>query len=86
MGLMGHNQRLELMAVNSRSRYENGYVPYNTAFTSRPDLEQAIRVTLNRWSRLAWNSQAGNLDSGRKSPSCPGSFTMGASRRAAPPA
>ena len=35
------------MAVNQQIEIrKEGYVPFNTAFTSRPGLEQAIRVTL----------------------------------------
>ena len=41
------NQTIELMAISQQIEIrKQGYVPYTTEFTSRPGLEQAIRVSL----------------------------------------
>ena len=86
--LMGPaNQRLELMAVNQQIEIrKEGYVPYNTAFTSRPGLEQAIRVTLKslEQARLEQIKPEISTVAGQSLKLFyPGSFTMGASRREA---
>ena len=86
--LMGPaNQRLELMAANQQIEIrKEGYVPYNTAFTSRPGLEQAIRVTLKslEQARLEQIKPEISTVAGQSLKLFyPGSFTMGASRREA---
>ncbi len=81
------NQTLELMAASQQIEIrKQGYVPYTTEFTSRPGLDQAIRVTLK------------SLEQQRREQIKPlittvagqtlklfnaGRFTMGASRREA---
>ena len=86
--LMGPaNQRLELMAAIQQIEIrKEGYVPYNTAFTSRPGLEQAIRVTLKslEQARLEQIKPEISTVAGQSLKLFyPGSFTMGASRREA---
>ena len=75
------------MAVNQQIEIrKEGYVPYNTAFTSRPGLEQAIRVTLKslEQARLEQIKPEISTVAGQSLKLFyPGSFTMGASRREA---
>jgi len=79
------NQTLELMAASQIIEIRReGYVPYTGSFTSRPGLEQELRVTLKSLEaarleaiRPVITTVAGqtlNLQ-------YPGQFTMGASRR-----
>lgn len=81
------NQRLELMAVSQHIEIrKEGYVPYTTEFTSRPGLEQAIRVTLKslEQARLEQIKPEISTVAGQSLKLFyPGSFTMGASRREA---
>ena len=81
------NQRLELMAVSQQIEIrKEGYVPYSTEFTSRPGLEQAIRVTLKslEQARLEQIKPEISTVAGQSLKLFyPGSFTMGASRREA---
>ena len=81
------NQTIELMAANQQIEIrKDGYVPYTTEFTSRPGLDQVIRVTLK-------SLEQARLDQIRPEITTvagqdlklfyPGSFTMGASRREA---
>lgn len=81
------NQTIELMAASQLIEIrKDGYVPYATEFTSRPGLDQEIRVTLKSLEQARQDqiqpmivSAAGqNLKL-----FYPGSFTMGASRREA---
>ena len=79
------NQTLELMAASQIIEIrQEGYVPYTGSFTSRPGLEQELRVTLT-------SLEQARLDAIRPVISTvagqnltllyPGQFTMGASRR-----
>lgn len=81
------NQTLELLAVAQQIEIRKpGYVPYTTVFTSRPGLDQAIRVSLKsleqarqeqiKPSITTVTGQTLNLF-------YPTAFTMGASRREA---
>ena len=81
------NQTIELMAASQQIEIRKaGYVPYTTAFTSRPGLDQEIRVTLKSLEqarieqiRPVITSAAGQT----LKLFYPGAYTMGASRREA---
>ncbi len=81
------NQTLELMAVSQQIEIrKDGYVPYTTEFTSRPGLDQAIRVSLKslEQARLEQIEPVITTVAGQSLKLFyPGSFTMGASRREA---
>ena len=75
-----------MAAIQQIEIRKEGYVPYNTAFTSRPGLEQAIRVTLKslEQARLEQIKPEISTVAGQSLKLFyPGSFTMGASRREA---
>ncbi len=79
------NQTIQLMAASQQIEIRKaGYVPYNTEFTSRPGLEQAIRVTLKslEQARLEEIKPVITTVAGQDLKLFyPGAFTMGASRR-----
>lgn len=81
------NQTVELMAVSQQIEIrKEGYVPYNTEFTSRPGLDQVIRVTLKslEQARLEQIQPVITTVAGQSLKLFyPGDFTMGASRREA---
>ena len=81
------NQTLELMAASQQIEIrKNGFVPYTTEFTSRPGLDQAIRVTLKslEQARLEQIKPVIATVAGQELKLFyPGAFTMGASRREA---
>lgn len=81
------NQTLELMAVSQQIEVRrDGYVPYTTEFTSRPGLDQVIRVSLKslEQARLEEIEPVITTVAGQNLKLFyPGAFTMGASRREA---
>ena len=81
------NQSIELMAASQQIEIRKaGYVPYTTEFTSRPGLDQMIRVTLKSLEQ-ARQEQIKPIIATAAGQSLklfyPGAFTMGASRREA---
>ena len=81
------NQTIELMAANQQIEIrKEGFVPYITEFTSRPGLDQAIRVSLKslEQARLDQIKPIITTAVGQDLKLFyPGAFTMGASRREA---
>ena len=81
------NQTIELMAVAQQIEIRrDGYVPYTTEFTSRPGLEQVIRVSLKSLEQARLEQILPVITSaGGQTLKLfyPGRFTMGASRREA---
>lgn len=81
------NQTIELMAASQVIEIrKDGFVPYVTEFTSRPGLDQAIRVTLKslEQARLEQIRPIVSTEAGQQLKLFhPGAFTMGASRREA---
>ncbi|MEQ8952574.1 MAG: PEGA domain-containing protein, partial [Gammaproteobacteria bacterium] len=81
------NQTLELMAASQQIEVRrDGYLPFNTEFTSRPGLDQVIRVTLKslEMARLEQIQPVITNPAGQVMKLLyPGAFTMGASRREA---
>ncbi len=81
------NQTIELMAASQQLEIRrDGYVPYSTEFTSRPGLDQQIRVTLKslEQARLEQIEPMISTAAGQQLKLFyPGAFTMGASRREA---
>ncbi|MDT8429325.1 MAG: PEGA domain-containing protein [Pseudomonadales bacterium] len=79
------NQRIELMAANQRVEIrKQGYVPYATTFTSRPGLDQEIRVQLKSLEQARLESIKPEISTVAGQPLklfYPSAFTMGASRR-----
>ncbi len=79
------NQTLELMAASQIIEIrQEGYVPYTGSFTSRPGLEQELRVTLTslEQARLEAIRPVIQTVAGQTLTLLyPGQFTMGASRR-----
>ena len=81
------NQSIELMAASQQIEIRKaGYVPYTTEFTSRPGLDQIIRVTLKSLEQ-ARQEQIKPVIATAAGQSLklfyPSAFTMGASRREA---
>ena len=81
------NQSIELMAAKQQIEIRKaGYVPYTTEFTSRPGLDQMIRVTLKSLEQ-ARQEQIKPVIATAAGQTLklfyPGAFTMGASRREA---
>lgn len=81
------NQTLELIAASQQIEIrKEGFVPYVADFTSRPGLDQAIRVTLKslEQARLEQIKPVITTVAGQELKLFyPGAFTMGASRREA---
>lgn len=81
------NQTIELMASSQQIEIrKEGFVPYSTEFTSRPGLDQAIRVSLKslEQARLDAIQPVITTVAGQELKLFyPGAFTMGASRREA---
>ncbi len=81
------NQTIELMAASQQIEIRKaGYVPYATEFTSRPGLDQVIRVALKslEQARLGQIEPVIATAAGQSLKLFyPGAFTMGASRREA---
>ena len=81
------NQTIELMAANQQIEIrKEGFVPYTTEFTSRPGLDQAIRISLKslEQARLDQIKPIITTAVGQDLKLFyPGAFTMGASRREA---
>ena len=81
------NQTIELMAASQQIEIRKaGYIPYSTEFTSRPGLEQVIRVSLKslEQARLEQIKPVIVSAAGQSLKLFyPGAFTMGASRREA---
>lgn len=81
------NQTIELMAASQQIEIRKaGFVPYTTEFTSRPGLDQVIRVTLKslEQARLEQIKPVITSAAGQALKLFyPGAFTMGASRREA---
>ncbi len=81
------NQTIELMAASQQIEIRKaGYVPYSTAFTSRPGLDQEIRVTLKSLEQARQEQIKPVITSAAGQTLklfYPGAFTMGASRREA---
>ena len=81
------NQIIELMAASQQIEIRrDGYVPYVTDFTSRPGLDQQIRVTLKSLEQARLEQIEPMITSAagqRLKLFYPGAFTMGASRREA---
>ena len=81
------NQTIDLMAANQQIEIrKEGFVPYITEFTSRPGLDQAIRVSLKslEQARLDQIKPIITTAVGQDLKLFyPGAFTMGASRREA---
>jgi formylglycine-generating enzyme required for sulfatase activity len=81
------NQTIPLIAASQKIEIrKDGYVPYATEFTSRPGLDQAIRVTLKslEQERLDQIKPLITADTGQELKLFyPSAFTMGASRREA---
>jgi len=79
------NQTLELLAAAQRIEVrKEGYVPYSTEFTSRPGLDQVIRVSLKslEQARLEQIKPIISSATGEQLKLFyPTAFTMGASRR-----
>ena len=81
------NQTLELMAASQQIEIRKaGFVPYSAEFTSRPGLDQVIRVTLKSLEQSR-QEQIKPLITSAAGQTLklfyPGAFTMGASRREA---
>ena len=81
------NQTIQLMAASQQIEIRKaGYIPYTTEFTSRPGLEQVIRVSLKSFEQ-ARQEQIKPVISNAAGQSLklfyPGAYTMGASRREA---
>ncbi len=81
------NQTIQLMAASQQIEIRKaGYIPYTTEFTSRPGLEQVIRVSLKSLEQ-ARLEQIKPVISNAAGQSLklfyPGAYTMGASRREA---
>lgn len=81
------NQTIELMAASQLIEIrKDGYVPYTTQFTSRPGLDQEIRVTLKSLEQARVDQIKPVLTSAAGQTLklfYPGAYTMGASRREA---
>lgn len=81
------NQTIELMAASQQIEIRKaGYIPYNTEFTSRPGLDQVIRVSLKslEQARLEQIKPVITTAAGQSLKLFyAGAFTMGASRREA---
>ena len=81
------NQTIELMAASQQIEIRKaGYMPYTTEFTSRPGLDQVIRVALKslEQARLEQIEPVIATATGQSLKLFyPGAFTMGASRREA---
>lgn len=81
------NQTVELMAASQLIEIRrDGYVPYTTEFTSRPGLDQEIRVSLKSLDQARLEQIKPVITSaGGQTLKLfyPGAFTMGASRREA---
>ena len=81
------NQTVALMAASQKIEIrKEGFVPYASEFTSRPGLDQAIRVTLKslEQARLDQIQPVITTATGQQLKLFyPGAFTMGASRREA---
>ncbi len=81
------NQTIELMAASQHIEIRKaGFVPYSTEFTSRPGLDQLIKVTLKslEQARLEQIKPVISSAAGQTLKLFyPGAFTMGASRREA---
>lgn len=79
------NQTIALMAVRQKIEIrKEGYEPYETEFTSRPGLEQAIKVTLKSLEQVRLEKIKPTITTvvGQDLKLFyPGAFTMGASRR-----
>jgi len=79
------NQTLELMAVSQQIEVRReGYVPYSSEFTSRPGLDQVIRVTLKSLEQARLDQikpEITTVAGQTLKLFYPGAFTMGASRR-----
>ncbi len=81
------NQTIELMAASQQIEVRKaGYVPYSTEFTSRPGLDQVIRVNLKsleqaRLERI--RPEISTVAGQNLKLFYPNAFTMGASRREA---
>lgn len=79
------NQTLELMAVSQQIEVRReGYVPYSTEFTSRPGLDQVIRVSLKSLEQARLDQikpEITTVVGQTLKLFYPGAFTMGASRR-----
>mgnify|MGYP001089880592 CR=1 FL=1 len=79
------NQTIELMAASQQIEIrKDGFVPYTTDFTSRPGLDQQIRVTLKslEQARLEQIEPVITSPAGQQLKLFyPTAFTMGASRR-----
>ncbi|PCJ25460.1 MAG: hypothetical protein COA96_07445 [SAR86 cluster bacterium] len=81
------NQTFELMAASQQIEIRKaGFVPYTTEFTSRPGLDQIIRVTLKSLEQARLDQIKPRIVSAAGQTLklfYPGAFTMGASRREA---
>jgi formylglycine-generating enzyme required for sulfatase activity len=81
------NQTIQLMAASQQIEIRKpGYIPYTTEFTSRPGLDQVIRVNLKslEQARLEQIKPVITNAAGQSLKLFyPGAFTMGASRREA---
>jgi formylglycine-generating enzyme required for sulfatase activity len=81
------NQNLPLLAANQTIEVrKDGYVPFTTAFISRPGLEQRLEVTLKTVAQQKQDSIKNEIatKTGQKLKLVyPGNFTLGASRREA---
>lgn len=81
------NQTLELMAASQQIEIRKpGFVPYTTEFTSRPGLDQVIRVTLKSLEQARLEQIKPMISSAAGQALklfYPNAFTMGASRREA---
>ena len=81
------NQSIELMAASQQIEIRKaGYVPYTTEFTSRPGLDQIIRVTLKSLEQARQEQIKPVIVTAAGQPLklfYPSAFTMGASRREA---
>ncbi len=79
------NQTLELMAVTQQIEVRReGYVPYSSEFTSRPGLDQVIRVSLKSLEQARLDQikpEITTVTGQTLKLFYPGAFTMGASRR-----
>ncbi|MFT4863409.1 MAG: sulfatase activating formylglycine-generating enzyme [Pseudohongiellaceae bacterium] len=81
------NQTIQLMAASQQIEIrKSGYIPYTTEFTSRPGLEQVIRVSLKSLEQARLDQiqpVITNVAGQSLKLFYPGAFTMGASRREA---
>ncbi len=81
------NQTIQLMAASQQIEIRKpGYVPYTTEFTSRPGLDQVIRVSLKSLEQARLDQiEPVIVNAAGQSLKLfyPGAFTMGASRREA---